>query len=116
VKFKILGIFTDGSKLEYTVIAADRRRPLDNNMRTDNSAGFYLDLRAHNTVWTYFNIVSDHGRFINDRGFVYHGGYSFSVAAQSISATVTSSPSTLASQENFQMIRVLFSSFTFSVS
>ena len=85
-------------------------------MRTDNSAGFYLNLCIHNTVWTNFNIISNHGRFIDDRGFVYHGGYSFSVAAQSMSATVTSSPSTLASQENFQMIRVFFFRLTFSVS
>jgi hypothetical protein len=74
VKFKILRILADGGKLEYAVVPADACRPFNDDMRADNSAGFYLDLRTHNTVRTNFNIVRNHGRFIDDRGFVYHGG------------------------------------------
>jgi len=69
-KFLVLWIIADRGKLKYSVVGTNTGRPLDHNMRANDSTGTDFNLRANNRERTYADIASKSGGWIYNCAFV----------------------------------------------
>jgi len=97
----VLGVFTDGSKLEYPIVLADPRRPLDDHVGRQDRASVNFHPCSDDAIWPDLHVIGQLGRRINDRCRMNQEFCS--AAAHMISALATKSPSTSARHSNFQM-------------
>ena len=108
--FKILGIFTHGGKLEYSVSLANRGGPFKYHMRPYPAASTNGDLWTDYGIRADFNIISNAGGGIDNSCCVNQSSISF--FAIRTSAEQHSTPSTVAFPSKRQMPRFSFSTVT----
>ena len=114
---------TDRGELEDAVLAADRGRALDHDVRPDPGAGADRDAGADDAVRTHLDVRRELriGRNQSGRVDFLTSHYPLSAShfvpgATIISALVASSPSTSATVENFQIPRIERSSVALRTS
>src|SRR5579859_2671579 len=111
--FLVLGLFTENAVVEYAISLADAGMPSDHGVGGHGGAAADLDVLADDRIGSDFGVVRDLRTGVNDRHRVDHcaafpeslfPGFARMVQSRLASETTTSSTSALA--ENFQMPRM----------